>query len=230
MLPCWLTGCSKKLLAAWKAARKRGKLKKKMNVGGEPKETAVSREIMPADGSSPAQRGVRHLARLRPSAAYLSPTGVANSKGGCHLSNASFDARRSARLPTAARPCAAISRERRTTTLAFAAFKRGYPRAIQESAPGPWIASGAARLDIGSLIGTHVRNGSFADIRRAKGEVRSTPESGHQRHTPSCLLWANMRHSPTYSITLSALTKMEFGIDKPSNFAVRALRISSWVV
>ena len=36
-------------------------MKKKMNVGGEPKETAVSREIMPADGSSPAQRGVRHV-------------------------------------------------------------------------------------------------------------------------------------------------------------------------
>jgi len=61
MLPCWLTGCSKRLLAAWEAARKRGKMKKKMNVGGEPKETAVSREIMPADGSSPAQRGVRHV-------------------------------------------------------------------------------------------------------------------------------------------------------------------------
>ena len=38
-----------------------GKMKKKMNVGGEPKETAVSREIVPADGSSPAQRGVRHV-------------------------------------------------------------------------------------------------------------------------------------------------------------------------
>ena len=61
MLPCWLTGCSKRLLAAWEAARKRRKMKKKMNVGGEPKETAVSREIMPADGSNPAQRGVRHV-------------------------------------------------------------------------------------------------------------------------------------------------------------------------
>jgi hypothetical protein len=26
----------------------------KMNVSGEPKETAISREIMPADGSNPA--------------------------------------------------------------------------------------------------------------------------------------------------------------------------------
>jgi hypothetical protein len=40
----------KRLLATWKAARKAGK----MNVIGEPKETAVSREIMPADGSNPA--------------------------------------------------------------------------------------------------------------------------------------------------------------------------------
>jgi hypothetical protein len=50
----------KRLLAAWKAARKGGK----MNVSGEPKETAVSREIMPADGSNPAQRnerGFRHV-------------------------------------------------------------------------------------------------------------------------------------------------------------------------
>jgi hypothetical protein len=35
-----------------------------MNLSGEPKETAVSREIMPADGSDPAQRnerGFRHV-------------------------------------------------------------------------------------------------------------------------------------------------------------------------
>jgi hypothetical protein len=43
----------KKLVAAWKAARKRGKTKK-MNLGGEPKKDAVSRENVPADGSSPA--------------------------------------------------------------------------------------------------------------------------------------------------------------------------------
>ena len=66
----------KKLLTAWKAARKRGKTKK-MNLGGEPKETAVSRENVPADGSSPAQRneaGISARPRLRPSeqlAAYL---------------------------------------------------------------------------------------------------------------------------------------------------------------
>src|SRR6516165_9059190 len=38
--------------------------KQKMNLSGEPKETAVSREIMPADGSNPAQhdeRGFRHV-------------------------------------------------------------------------------------------------------------------------------------------------------------------------
>ena len=58
----------KRLLAAWKAARKRGKMKmKKMNLSGEPKETAVSRKIMPADGSKPAQRNER---RSRHAPAY----------------------------------------------------------------------------------------------------------------------------------------------------------------
>jgi hypothetical protein len=72
----------KKLLAAWKAARKWEKTKK-MNLGGEPKETAVSGENMPADGSDPAQRneaGISARPRLRPSdqsAGYLSPTGAA---------------------------------------------------------------------------------------------------------------------------------------------------------
>ena len=50
----------KRLLAAWKAARKDGK----MNVGVESQKAAVSREIMPADGSNPAQRngrGFRHV-------------------------------------------------------------------------------------------------------------------------------------------------------------------------
>jgi len=53
----------KKIAAAWKAARKWGTMKK-MNLSGEPKETAVSQEIMPADGSNPAQRnkrGFRHV-------------------------------------------------------------------------------------------------------------------------------------------------------------------------
>jgi hypothetical protein len=45
----------KKLLAAWKAARERGKTKK-MNLGGEPKETAVSREKLRADGSKRSDR------------------------------------------------------------------------------------------------------------------------------------------------------------------------------
>jgi hypothetical protein len=35
------------------------------------------------------------------------------------------------------------------------------------------------------------------------------------------------RQMAPYSITSSALIKMEFGIDKPSNFAVRALTIIS---
>ena len=75
----------KKLLAAWKAARKREKTKK-MNLGGEPKETAVSRENVPADGSNPAQRneaGISARPPLRPtdpSATYLSPTGAARAR------------------------------------------------------------------------------------------------------------------------------------------------------
>jgi hypothetical protein len=82
----------KKFPATWKAARKRGKTKK--NMGGEPKETAVSRENVPADGSNPAQcneAGISAHPHLRPSdqsAAYLSPTEVAKSKVRCHLSNA----------------------------------------------------------------------------------------------------------------------------------------------
>jgi hypothetical protein len=39
----------KRLPAAGKAARKG----RKMNMSGEPKETAVSREMVPADGSNP---------------------------------------------------------------------------------------------------------------------------------------------------------------------------------
>jgi hypothetical protein len=47
---------------------------------GEPKETALSREMMPADGRNPAQRtGSSARPRLQPTAAYLSPTGVAKN-------------------------------------------------------------------------------------------------------------------------------------------------------
>jgi len=62
-----------------------GKMKK-MNLGGEPKETAVSRENVPADGSNPAQRneaGISARPPLRPtdpSATYLSPTGAARAR------------------------------------------------------------------------------------------------------------------------------------------------------
>jgi hypothetical protein len=84
----------KRLLAAWKAARKRGKMKmKKMNLSGEPKETAVSRKIMPADGSKPASAmngdlGTPPLTPSDQSTAYLSPTGVAKSKDCCPLTAA----------------------------------------------------------------------------------------------------------------------------------------------
>jgi hypothetical protein len=36
----------------------------------------------------------------------------------------------------------------------------------------------------------HVRFGSKADIRAAKGHVCFTPESGHLQCNSSCLLWA----------------------------------------
>jgi hypothetical protein len=49
---CWLPVAQKGIAAAGKTARKR----RKMNLSGEPKETAISREITPADGSNPAQR------------------------------------------------------------------------------------------------------------------------------------------------------------------------------
>ena len=124
MLPCWLTGCSKRLLAAWEAARKRGEDEEENECGWRAKRDGSLPRDHACRRRQPCPAGSSARPRLRPSAVYLSPTGVANSKGCCHLSNASFDARRSARLPTAARPCAAISRERRTTILAFAASKK----------------------------------------------------------------------------------------------------------
>jgi hypothetical protein len=46
-------GCSKKDCCRWESGTQ---TKKDENPSGEPKETAISREIMPADGSNPAQR------------------------------------------------------------------------------------------------------------------------------------------------------------------------------
>src|SRR5215472_12835562 len=83
----------KKFSAAWKAARKRRKTKKK-NIGGEPKETAVSQRERARRRQQPCQcneAGISAHPHLRPSdqsAAYLSPTQVAKSKIRCHLSNA----------------------------------------------------------------------------------------------------------------------------------------------
>jgi hypothetical protein len=146
MLPCWLTGCSKRLLAAWEAARKRGEDEEENECGRRakrdgslPRDHACRRQQ-----SCPAESSARP--RLRPSAAYLSPTGVANSKACCHLSNASLrrnkpgrDVLRPWRLPRLKGDTRERSRSPRT---------------------GLGITSGAARLDIGSLIGRHVRNGS----------------------------------------------------------------------
>src|ERR1700752_556266 len=58
-----------------------------------------------------------------------------------------------------------------------------------------------------------------------KGHVRFTPESGHVRRKPSCLLWANSGHRATYSITSSALVSSDGGMVSPSALAV--LRLST---
>jgi len=84
----------KEIAGRLEAARKRGKTKKMKSGWRAKKETAVSRENVPADSSNPSQRheaGISARPRLRlsdQSAAYLSPTGVAKSKDCCHLSNA----------------------------------------------------------------------------------------------------------------------------------------------
>ena len=154
----------KKFPAAWKAARKRGKTKK--NMGGEPKETAVSRENVPADGSNPAQcneAGISAHPHLRPSdqsAAYLSPTQVAKSKVRCHLSNAAAQPLRCTIFwaPALDFICAATSRRD-----VHDHSVRGVFKGISASDPGAcsWALGhiGDARRDVGSLVGTHVRNG-----------------------------------------------------------------------
>ena len=50
------------------------------------------------------------------------------------------------------------------------------------------------RADAGFRTVRHVRFGSSADIGVCPHDVRFTPESGHQRLTPSCPLWANRQH------------------------------------
>ena len=42
-----------------------------------------------------------------------------------------------------------------------------------------------------------VCSGSLADIRRARADVRSAPESGHQSHATQRQLWAKFRHVTT---------------------------------
>src|SRR5262245_27508328 len=53
-----------------------------------------------------------------------------------------------------------------------------------------------------SQCDSDVRFGSKADIRKAIGHVRFTPESGHVRCKSQCLLWANSGHA-FHSITCS---------------------------
>jgi hypothetical protein len=67
------------------------------------------------------------------------------------------------------------------------------------------------------------------------GALRSAPINGHSQTAPACRKSARktlMHRSKNrlYSITSSALIKTEDGIGRPSNFAVRALMISSWLV
>src|ERR1700676_5072799 len=105
----------KKLLAAWKAARKREDCEWRAQKRRQSPErsclptAATLPSAMNGDfGTSPPNGG-------RPSdesAAYLSPTGVAKSKDCCHLSNAAAPLPRFTKFlaGTAARPCAATSR------------------------------------------------------------------------------------------------------------------------
>ena len=67
-------------------------------------------------------------------------------------------------------------------------------------------------------------------LRVCSRRVRSSPHSdAYGAHTD--VGDAPMaQQSPAYSITSLALIKIAFGIDSPSNFAVSALTISSWVV
>src|SRR6266480_962991 len=107
----------KRLLAAWKAARKMGKVNlrraKKRRQSPERSCLPTAATLPSGDfGTSPPKTRPRPN-RGRPSdesTAYLSPTGVAKSKDRCHLSNAASCiasvhdvSGRSARLPTAAR-------------------------------------------------------------------------------------------------------------------------------
>jgi len=75
----------KKIAGRLESGTQTGKMKK-MNLGGEPKETAISRENVPADGNNPAQRneaGISARPPLRPSdqsVTYLSPTGAARAR------------------------------------------------------------------------------------------------------------------------------------------------------
>src|SRR6266404_7885392 len=105
----------KRLLAAWKAARKGGK----MNVESQKRRQSPKRSCLPTAATLPSAMngdfGTSPPNGGRPSdesATYLSPTGMANSKDCCHLSYAAAPLPRFTMFlaGTAARPCAATSR------------------------------------------------------------------------------------------------------------------------
>src|SRR6516165_2232061 len=124
MLRLLANGCSKKIAGRLESGTQTGEDEEENECGWRAKRDGSLPRDHACRRQQPCPAGSSARPRLRPSAAYLSPTGVANSKGCCHLSNASFDARRSARLPTAARPCAVISRERRTTIFRLPRLKK----------------------------------------------------------------------------------------------------------
>jgi len=63
-----------------------------------------------------------------------------------------------------------------------------------------------------------------------QSDVRFTPESGHVRCKPSCLLWAKSGHGVAHSITSSAVNKSFGGMVKSIALAVCKLITNSYLV
>src|SRR5262249_23623959 len=76
----------------------------------------------------------------------------------------------------------------------------------------------------------NVRFGSKADICRALGHVRFTPESGHLQCINVCLLWARSGHRRLYSITSLACARSAGGTVMPTALGVLRLITSSNLV
>src|SRR6516164_9521777 len=82
----FITDCSKRLLAAWKAARKRGEDEKENEWGWRAKRDGSLPRDHACRRQHPCPAGSSARPHLRSSAAYLSPTSAANSN-----SNATLD-------------------------------------------------------------------------------------------------------------------------------------------